>query len=88
VAERHHTPEVFAPGDRGREGLGHPRETGVIVVRGDVLEPIEADAGVFDPPTDVDRLLDPPALVDVAHQFHVRADSLANEPGLLDFASR
>ena len=53
VAERHDAPEVFAPGNRGREGLGHPRETGVIVVRRYIFEPIEADAGVFDPPTDV-----------------------------------
>src|SRR5260370_26866287 len=34
------------------------------------------------------RVMDPPALVDVAHQIHVRADRLADEPGLLDFARR
>src|SRR5271155_3036977 len=60
VAERHHTPEVFATCNRRREGLRHPRKTGIIVVRRYILEPIEADTGVFDPSTDVDRLLDPP----------------------------
>jgi len=55
-------------------------------VRRHVFEPIEPDPGVFDAFADIDRLLDPPALVDVAHQIHVEADRLADQPGLLDFA--
>src|SRR5271166_347471 len=42
VAEWHDAPEVFAACNRRRERLGHPREPRVIVMRGHVLEPIEA----------------------------------------------
>src|SRR4029077_8354912 len=54
----------------------------------DVLEPIEADTGVFHPLADVDRLLDPPALIDVAHQIRVGADRLADQASLLNLARR
>jgi hypothetical protein len=86
VAERHDAVEVFAAGDRRCQSRGDPGEPGVVIMRRDVFEPIEADPGIFDPLTDVDCLFDAPALVDVAHQIHIRADCLANEPGLLDFA--
>jgi hypothetical protein len=36
------------------------------------------------PPADVDRLLDPPALVDIAHQLDVGPDRLAHPPHPLD----
>ena len=54
----------------------------------DVLEPEETDPGILDPLADVDRLLRPPALVDVAHQIHVGTDRLADQPSLLDLARR
>ena len=88
VAERHDAPQVLAAGDRRRQRVGDPREAGVIVVRRHVLEPEQPDPGVLDPLADVDRLLRPPALVDVAHQIHVGADRLADQAGLLDLAGR
>ena len=88
VAERHDGVEVLAAGDRGRERRGHSGEPGIIVMRGHVLEPIKADSGIFDSLADIDRLLDSPALVDIAHQIHIGPDRLADEPGLLDFARR
>src|SRR5262245_1225617 len=77
VAERYNPPEVFATGNRRRKRSRHAGEPGKIVRSRYVLEPKEPDPGVFDPLTDIDRLLDPPALVDVAHQIHVGADRLA-----------
>ena len=78
MAKRHDAIEVFAAGDRGRQGRCNPGEPGVIIVRGDILQPIEADTRVLDTLADIDRLLDPPTLVDVAHQIHVGADRLTN----------
>ena len=86
MAKRHDAPEIFAAGDRRRKRTRHTGEPGEIVRRRYVLEPVEANPGVFDPPADVDRLLDPPALIDVAHQIHLRPDRLANESRLRDFA--
>jgi hypothetical protein len=65
---------------------GAPGEPGEIVGRCHIFEPKEADPGVLHPLADVDRLLDPPALIDVAHQIHVGADRLPDQPRLLDFA--
>jgi hypothetical protein len=87
VAERDNAPEVFAAGDRGRQGCGDACQTGVIIVRRHILEPEQPNTRIFDPPSDVDRLLDPPALVDVAHQIHLWTNRLADQPRLLDFAS-
>ena len=78
VAERHDAPDVFAAGDRGRQRVGDPREPGIIVGRRHVLEPEQPDPGILDPAADIDRLLRPPALVDVAHQLDVGADRLAD----------
>ena len=57
-------------------------------MRGHVLEPEEADPGILDTAADIDRLLGPPALVDVAHQIHVGAAGLADQLGLFDLARR
>ena len=88
MAERGDPVEVFAPGDRRGERRRHPREPGVIVMRRHIFEPEEADPGILDPAADIDRLLGPPALVDVAHQIHVGADRLADQARLLDLARR
>jgi hypothetical protein len=42
----------------------------------------------LDAPADIDRLVDPPALIDVAHQVDVRADGFAHAPDALDFTLR
>src|SRR5215471_15003535 len=44
-----------------------------------------SDPGILDPLADIDRLLRPPALVDVAHQLDVRADRLADLDHAFDF---
>ena len=53
-------------------------------MRGHILEPIEVK--VFDPPADVDRLVHAPALIDVAHEVHIRPDRFADQLGPLHLA--
>ncbi len=82
-------PQTYSPPATGVESAAVTRASPAIVVcRRHVLEPEQADPGVFDPAADVDRLLDPPALVDVAHQFDVGADRLAHPPHPLDLLGR
>src|SRR5207344_3288632 len=73
---RRRTVQVLAAGNRRRERVGHAGKPLEIVGRCDVLEPEQAY--VLDPRADVDRLLDPPALVDIAHEVDARSDALAH----------
>src|SRR5206468_12382537 len=84
VAERHNAPDIFAAGDRGRQRVADPRQPGELVGRRHVLEPEQADPGILDATADIDRLLWPPALVDVAHQLDVGTDRLADLDHALD----
>ena len=78
-------PQTYSPPATGVDNAAVTRAKPGIIVRGrHVFEPEEADPGIFDPAADIDRLLDPPALVDVAHQLDVGADRLAHPPHALD----
>ena len=84
VAEWDDAIDEFAAADWCSECSVNPRYAGVVVMRRDVLEPKQPDPGVFDATPDVDRLFWAPALVDVAHQFDVRAKRTAHHPRPLD----
>src|SRR5215469_12606115 len=88
VPEWHDAPNIFAAGDRRRQSGGDPRKTGIVIRRRHVFEPEEVNPGILDSTADVDRLLDAPTLVDVAHQFDVGADGLAYSPHALDLLAR
>jgi hypothetical protein len=88
VAERGDAPEVFAARDRGGQRIRHTRQAGVIVGRRHIFEPEQPHPGLLDAAADIDRLFRPPALVDVAHQVHIGADRLADQPRLLDLPGR
>ena len=83
MAKLDHSVDQLAAADRGRQCRVDPGETGVVVMRRDVLEPEQSDAGVLDPPADIGRLLRPPPLVDVTHQLDVRAERLSYRLGAL-----
>ena len=84
VAEGHYPPDILAASDRRRQRGGDPRQAGIVVRRRHVFEPEQANPGVLDAAADVDRLLDAPALVDVAHQLNVGSDRLAHPLHALD----
>jgi len=88
MSKRHDAVDQLAAADRRRQCRVDPGETGVIVMRGDVLEPEQSDPGILDAAADVDRLFRAPALVDVAHQLDVRTERLAHRLGALDFLRR
>ena len=78
-------PQTYSPPATGVDSARVMRERpGIIVGRRHVLEPEEADPGIFDAPADIDRLLGTPALVDVAHQLDVGADRLTDLDHPLD----
>ena len=72
-------PQTYSPPATGVESASATRARPAEIVGGrHVLEPEQPDPGILDAPADVDRLLRPPALVDVAHQIDVGADRLAD----------
>ena len=81
-------PNIFAAGYRRRQSGGDPRKTGIVIRRRHVFEPEEANPGILDPAANVDRLLDAPTLVDVAHQLDVGPDRLAHPPHALHLLAR
>ena len=82
-------PQTYSPPATGVDSASRdPREAGEIVGGRHVLEPEQPDPGILDPPADIDRLLRPPALVDVAHQLDVGADRLADLDHALDLDRR
>ena len=78
LPERRDAPDILAARDRRLERRGDARQALVVVGGRHVLEPEQADARLLDAMADVDRLLGPPALVDVAHQLDVGPDHVAD----------
>ena len=82
-------PQTYSPPATGVDSASVTRARPGIVVGGrHVLEPEQPDPGILDAAADIDRLLGPPALVDVAHQLDVRADRLADLDHALDLDRR
>src|ERR1035437_11048369 len=75
--------EIFAGAYWRRQSIGDLGEPLVVVALSGVLEPGKTQ--FLNPPTDGNRLMHAPALIDVHHQGRVRTDSIADEANTFDF---
>ena len=80
-------PHTYSPPAIGVDSAAVTRaRPWIIVARRNVLQPEQPD--ILDAAADVDRLLRPPTLVDVAHQFDVRPDRVAHHAHAAHFVGR
>ena len=86
IAERREAVKVLAACDRGCDAAPDLSDAAVVVGDRDVLEPVQMIG--LEPAADADRLIDAPALIDIAHELYIGADRLAYEANLFDFLAR
>ena len=84
LAERGDAVDVLARGNGHRQRVGDRRQPRIVVVGRRIFQPEEVVR--LDARPDVDGLLDPPELVDVAHEVDVVADGLPHHAHALDLA--
>src|ERR1043166_1147371 len=84
MAKRSDTVVVLAGGNGRGQGVSDTGEPLIVVVCHHILEPEQMVW--LDSTANVNRLIDRPELVDIAHQIDILADALTQHADALDFA--